>query len=53
MAATPIVVCRSDAICGNSESITRTCAWLAKPATARRMIARVGVRSGRGELDGE
>jgi hypothetical protein len=28
--------------------MTRTCAWLAKPATARRMIERVGVESGRG-----
>jgi len=45
-------LCRSAATCGNSESITRTWAWLAKPATARRMIDRVGF--GRGsELDGE
>ena len=52
MAATPTVVCRSAATCGNSESMTRTWAWLAKPATARRMIDRVG--SGRGgEMDGE
>ena len=52
MAATPTVVCRSAATCGNSESMTRTCAWLAKPATASKMIERVG--SGRGgEMDGE
>lgn len=32
--------------------MTRTCAWLAKPATASKMIERVG--SGRGgEMDGE
>ena len=43
MAAAPTVVCRSAAICGKSESITRTWAWLAKPATASRMIERVGV----------
>ncbi len=46
MAAAPTVVCRSAATCGRSESITRTCAWLAKPATASRMIERVGVLSG-------
>ena len=46
IAATPTVVCRSAATCGNSESMTRTWAWLAKPATASRMIERVG--SGRG-----
>jgi hypothetical protein len=51
MAAKPTVVCRSAATCGNSESMTRTCAWLAKPATASKMIERVG--SGRGEMDGE
>jgi len=52
MAATPTVVCRSAATCGNSESITRTCAWLAKPATASKMMERVG--SGRDvEMDGE
>ena len=50
MAATPTVVCRSAATCGNSESMTRTWAWLAKPATASRMMERVGDR---GELDGE
>jgi hypothetical protein len=34
--------------------MTRTCAWLAKPATARRIIDRVGVESGRGgEKDGK
>jgi hypothetical protein len=48
MAATPTVVCRSAATCGNSESMTRTWAWLAKPATASKMIERVGVVSGRG-----
>src|SRR3984957_17955482 len=46
MAAAPTVVCRSAATCGRSESITRTCAWLAKPATASRMIERVGVFCG-------
>ena len=46
MAATPTVVCRSAATCGNSESITRTWAWLAKPATASKMMERV--ESGRG-----
>jgi len=52
MAATPTVVCRSAATCGNSESMTRTCAWLAKPATASRMMERVG--SGRGgEVEGK
>jgi hypothetical protein len=34
---------KSAAICGRSESVTRTCAWLAKPAIASRMIDRVGV----------
>ena len=52
MAATPTVVCRSAATCGNSESMTRTWAWLAKPATASKMIERVGYGRG-GEMDGE
>jgi hypothetical protein len=51
MAATPTVVCRSAATCGNSESMTRTWAWLAKPATASKMIERVGFGRG-GEMDG-
>ena len=46
MAAAPTVVWKSVAICGSSESVTRTCAWLAKPATASRMIDRVGVLCG-------
>src|SRR6516225_6204881 len=43
IAATPTVVRKSVAICGKSESVTRTCAWLAKPAAASRMMERVGV----------
>src|SRR5215831_19166273 len=46
MEASPTVVSKSAAICGNSESVTRTIAWLAKPATASRMIERVGTWSG-------
>ena len=41
-AAAPMAVWNSAAICGKSESVTRTCAWLAKPATASSMMARVG-----------
>ena len=36
------MVPKSAAICGSSELVTRTMAWLAKPATASRMIERVG-----------
>ena len=43
MAAAPTVVWKSAAICGSSELVTRTCAWLAKPATASSMIERTGV----------
>ena len=46
MAAMPIAVWKSAAICGSSKSVTRTCAWLAKPATANSMMARVGVLRG-------
>ena len=42
MAATPTVVWKSLAICGSSESVTRTCAWAAKPAAANSRIERVG-----------
>src|SRR5215813_8768238 len=42
MEASPTVVPKSAAICGNSESVTRTIAWLAKPAAASRMMERVG-----------
>src|SRR5262245_65456637 len=42
MAAAPTVVPKSPAIWGRSESVTRTWAWLAKPATASRTIDRVG-----------
>ena len=48
IAATPTVVWKSAAICGSSESVTRTCAWLAKPAAASRMMERVGVWRGEG-----
>src|SRR5262249_27199718 len=41
--ATPTEVPKSLAICGRSESVTRTCAWLANPAIARSTIERVGV----------
>src|SRR4051812_34055901 len=40
--AAPTVTPRSTAICGKSESAERTMAWLAKPATARNTMARVG-----------
>ena len=40
--ASPTVVPKSAAICGNSKSVTRTMAWLAKPATASRTMERVG-----------
>ena len=36
--AMPTLVPKSAAIWGNSESVTRTCAWLAKPATASSTI---------------
>ena len=46
------ILSRKAATCGNSESMTRTCAWLAKLATASRMMERVG--SGRGgEVEGK
>jgi antitoxin ParD1/3/4 len=44
--ATPTVTPKSAAICGSSESAERTIAWLAKPATARNAMARVGDLSG-------
>src|SRR6516162_9220582 len=50
MEASPTVAPKSAAICGNSESVTRTIAWLAKPATASRMMERVGTFSA-GEAD--
>ena len=53
MAAAPTVVRRSAATCGNSESITRTCACAAKPATARSTIERVGVLWGDSGVVGE
>src|SRR5580700_1018501 len=49
MAAAPTVVWKSAAICGSSESVTRTCAWAAKPATASSVMERVGVRCAKGE----
>ena len=44
------MVPKSVAICGRSESVTRTMAWLAKPAPASRMMERIGTfwASGRG-----
>src|SRR4051794_29627530 len=42
IAASPTLVLKSDAICGRSESVTRTIAWLANPAPASRMIERSG-----------
>ena len=45
------MVPKSAAICGSSESVTRTMAWLAKPAPASRMIERVGTFSGAGGAD--
>src|ERR1700693_5595243 len=52
MRAAPTVVWKSTAICGNSESVTRTCACAAKPATASSVIERVGVRCAKGEEAG-
>src|SRR5258705_2103221 len=49
MAATPTVVPKSPAICGRSESVTGTWAWLAKPATASRTIERVGLGAAAGD----
>src|SRR5580692_307876 len=49
MAAAPTVVWKSAAIWGSSESVTRTCACAAKPATASSMIERVGARCARAE----
>src|SRR6266481_801228 len=43
--ASPTVVPKSTAICGRSESVTRTIAWLAKPAPANRTMERVGTFS--------
>jgi hypothetical protein len=37
---------KSAAIWGSSESVTRTCAWLAKPATASSTMERVGLVDG-------
>jgi len=42
IAAAPTLASKSAAICGSSESVTRTCAWLAKPASASSTIDRVG-----------
>src|ERR1700752_3243626 len=44
--AAPIVTAKSAAICGSSEWVERTIAWLAKPATASSTMARVGVGVG-------
>src|SRR5262245_18421182 len=49
--AAPTLTPRSLAICGRSESAERTIAWLAKPATARNTMGRVGVRGGEGDTD--
>src|SRR5580692_5500159 len=49
MAAAPTVVWKSAAIWGSRESVTRTCAWAANPATASSMIERVGVRCAKAE----
>jgi hypothetical protein len=43
IAAAPIVTPISAAIWGSSESVTRTIAWLEKPASASSAMARVGV----------
>src|SRR5580692_1822472 len=48
MAAAPTVVWKSAAICGSSESVTRTWACAANPATASSVIERVGVRCAKG-----
>ena len=40
--AAPMVTARLVAICGSSESDTRTIAWLAKPASDSRKMARFG-----------
>src|SRR6516164_620876 len=42
MEAAPTDVAKSAAICGSSESVTRTMAWLANPAPASRAMERVG-----------
>ena len=51
MEASPTVVPKSMAICGSSESVTRTIAWLAKPATASSTMERVGTFSGDDRAD--
>ncbi len=50
MAASPTLVLKSAAICGSSESVTRTMAWLAKPAQASSTIERSGTLA---DSDGE
>ena len=39
----PTVTLRSVAICGSSESVERTMAWAAKPATAKSVMALVAL----------
>ena len=46
MAAAPMVVLKSAAICGSSESVTRTIDWAAKAAIASSTMARAGLRCG-------
>src|SRR5919206_2218689 len=50
--AAPTVVPKSAAICGRSESVTRTIAWLANPAPANRMMERVGTSRAGGDFIG-
>ena len=52
IAAAPTVVPKSAAICGSSESVTRTWAWLAKAAIANSTMERVGVGWAAGEGGG-
>ena len=47
--AAPTVTSRSTAICGKSESVTRTIAWVAKAATAMNALADMYVEVGRHE----
>ncbi len=50
--AAPTVTLKSAAICGSSESVTRTMAWAAKEASARSVMALVALPRG-GEVSGK
>jgi hypothetical protein len=53
IAVAPTLALRSAAICGNSESVTRTMACVAKPAMASRTMALVALPRAKGRWSGK